>query len=152
MKYALPPRARLVGIALAGLVAFTGAVAAQNGRSAMPGCDPDNGGLKLPAGFCAFVVARDLGIARHIAVARNGDLFVSIRNEDADTRGGVIALRDTNGDGRADVREKFGEDGGTGIALRHGYLDLATETSVVRYPLKEGELKPSGPAEVIVSL
>jgi glucose/arabinose dehydrogenase len=152
MQHAARAHAWLIGIAMTGLVAFTGAVTAQNGRSAMPTCDPDNGGLKLQAGFCAFVVARDLGIARHIAVARSGDLFVSIRNEDADTRGGVIALRDTNGDGRADVREKFGEDGGTGIALRNGYLYLATETAVVRYPMKDGELKPSGPAEVIVTL
>ena len=29
-------------------------------------CDPDNGGLKLPQGFCALVVADNLGAARHL--------------------------------------------------------------------------------------
>ena len=40
-------------------------------------CDPDNGGITLPQGFCALVVADDVGTARHMAVASNGDLFVA---------------------------------------------------------------------------
>ena len=48
--------------------------------------------------------------------------------------GGVVALRDTNGDGRFDVQQKFGDQGGTGIALRNGYLYHAQETAIVRYP------------------
>jgi hypothetical protein len=39
-------------------------------------CDSGNGGLTLPAGFCAIVVANDLGAARHATVAPNGDLYV----------------------------------------------------------------------------
>jgi len=139
-----------VGFALAAVVASTGLVAAQGGR--LPACDPNNAGLTLPDGFCAFIVATDLGIARHIAVAANGDLFVSLRNVNADTPGGIVALRDTDGDGRADAQEKFGDDGATGIVLRNGYLYYATETSVERFPIKAGELKPSGPAEVIATL
>src|SRR4026207_1636422 len=46
---------------------------------AKPMCDPDNGGLKLPAGFCALVVADNLGVARHMAVAPNGDLYVVLQ-------------------------------------------------------------------------
>jgi hypothetical protein len=46
---------------------------------AKPMCDPDNGGLKLPAGFCALVVADNLGVARHMAVAPNGDLYVALQ-------------------------------------------------------------------------
>ena len=34
-----------------------------------PACDPDNGGIKLPAGFCALVAADGLGTARHMVVA-----------------------------------------------------------------------------------
>ena len=45
---------------------------------AKPMCDPDNGGLKLPSGFCALVVADGLGTARHMAVAPNGDLYVAL--------------------------------------------------------------------------
>src|SRR5437660_963061 len=63
-------------------------------RAAVPACDPDNAGIVLPAGFCAFVAADGLGMARHMAVAANGDLYVALLD------GGVVALRDTNGDGR----------------------------------------------------
>src|SRR5687767_14126073 len=43
-------------------------------------CDADNGGITLPDGFCALVVADSVGPARHITTAPNGDLFVAIRN------------------------------------------------------------------------
>jgi glucose/arabinose dehydrogenase len=124
-------------------------------RATTPACDPGNGGLTLPPGFCALVIAEDLGYARNLVVAPNGDLFVSIRNVPGPQGqppqpGFIVALRDTNGDGKMDVREKFGEWGGTGIALRNGYLYLATTTSVERFKLNPGELKPSRPADVLV--
>ena len=111
-------------------------------------CDPDNGGLTLPPGFCALVVAPETGGARHLAVAANGDVYVALRT--ADKPSGIVALRDTNGDGRADVRERFGDVGGTGLVLRGGYLYLAQDTAVVRFPMKEGQLLPTGPAETVV--
>jgi len=125
---------------------------AQTRTGALPACDPENAGLKLPAGFCALVAADNLGIGRHMVVAPNGDLFVSLRDRNPQTPGAVLALRDTNGDGKFDVQETFGDRGGTGIALRNGYLYHARETAIVRYPIKAGELKPSGPAEVIATL
>jgi glucose/arabinose dehydrogenase len=96
-------------------------------------CDPGNGGLTLPAGFCALVVAETVGAARHLVVAPNGDIYVAIRNQ-PDVPGGIVALRDTNGDGRADVRERFADPGGTGIALYNGYLYLSRDEAVVRFP------------------
>ncbi len=127
-------------------------LAQTRGASRLPACDPDNGGLTLPAGFCALVVADNLGIGRHMAIAANGDLFVSLRNVDAKTPGAIMALRDTNGDGRFEVQEKFGDQGGTGIALRPGYLYHAQDTAIVRYPINAGALKPSGPAEIVATL
>src|SRR5450756_1737371 len=44
----------------------------------IPPCDPNNAGITLPAGFCAFVAADGLGAARHMAVAANGDLYVAL--------------------------------------------------------------------------
>src|SRR3954470_20316050 len=41
-------------------------------------CDAGNGGLTLPAGFCATVFADVEGGPRHIAVAPNGDVFVAL--------------------------------------------------------------------------
>ena len=114
-----------------------------------PACDPDNGGITLPQGFCALVVADSLGPARHFVVAPNGDLFVALRNL-RDAKGGVIALRDTNRDGRMDVRERFGDNGGTGIALRGNNLYFGTDDAVVRYRLPNGALRPTGAPDTIV--
>lgn len=139
--------------AFVALSAFGGLLLhAQMKGAAPPACDPDNGGLTLPAGFCALVVADNLGIGRQMAVAANGDLFLSLRNVDAKTPGAIMAMRDANGDGKFEIQEKFGDQGGTGIALRPGYVYHAQETAIVRYPLKEGELKPNGPAEVVAML
>src|SRR5579872_2559210 len=100
----------ILGLFLVGCAgAFTPALRAANA----PACDPNNGGITLPAGFCAFVAADGLGEARHIAVAPNGDVYVALMN------GGVAALRDTNGDGRFEMKEKFGSTSVTGIALHN---------------------------------
>src|SRR4051812_40401042 len=70
--------------------------------SVAPKCDDE---IKLPAGFCAVVFADSVAGARHLAVARNGDVFVSAQGRGGGA--GVVALRDTNADGRADVRVQY---------------------------------------------
>ena len=120
-------------------------------QATLPDCDPDNGGITLPDGFCAMVVADNLGAARHIEVAPNGDLYVAIRNREH-APGGIVALRDTTGDGRADVQERFGEDGGTSIQFRADYLYFGRDTAIVRYRMNPDALVPEGPAEVIATL
>ena len=115
-----------------------------------PACDPGNGGITLPQGFCALVIADSLGPARHLAVAPNGDVFVAIRNT-RDSKGGIVALRDTNGDGRMDVRERFGDNGGSGIALRGDELLFATDDAVLRYRISRRSLRPAGAPDTIVA-
>src|SRR5438093_8902890 len=111
-------------------------------------CDPGNGGIMLPAGFCAVVAADNLGTARHLAVASNGDTYVALQAKP----GGVVALRDTNGDGKFDQKESFGEGSITGIALRNGYLYVAKLNSIERFKLAPGQLKPASPTpEIVVS-
>src|SRR5690349_14239610 len=68
----------------------------------LPSGDPDKGGLFLPAGFEAVVVADSVGSARHLAVNDNGDIYVKLRFI-KDDKGGNVALRDTNQDGKADI-------------------------------------------------
>ena len=124
--------------------------------AALPGslggqqCEGDNAGLTLPAGFCAQVVAEGLGRARHLAVASNGDVFVAVSGND----GGVYVLRDTDGDGRADVRERLIEGSASDVALREGpgqgYVYYSTTNSVVRHPWRPGSLEV-GSGETIVS-
>jgi glucose/arabinose dehydrogenase len=118
------------------------------GGAAAPACDADNGGLKLPPGFCAAVVADNVGAARHLVVAPNGDLFVSIRSRSG-PGGGIVALRDADGDGKLETKEQFGQGSATGIGLRNGYIYYATPTSIVRYKLAAGQLKASGEAEIV---
>ena len=115
-------------------------------------CAPDNAGLKLPDGFCALVVADGIPRARQMAVADNGDIFVaSYGSRRQSGAGGVYALRDTSGDGKADVRIKFGERGGHGALLHGEHLYFSTDDAVYRYTLPAGSLEPSGPPETIIS-
>ena len=66
--------------------------------------------------------------------------------------GSIVALRDEDGDGRADRIAYFGGDsGGTGIGFHDGHLYFASDDSVVRYALKADELVPSAKPERIVS-
>src|SRR5213596_2233204 len=98
----------------------------------LPACDADGGGISLPAGFCAVVVADQVGAPRHLAIAPNGDVFVALQSRP----GGVLALRDTTGDGKADITERFGSEGGTGIALGKGVLYFSSTTTVYRYAIR----------------
>src|SRR6476646_5833422 len=125
------------GVALAGAVAL----ATTMGGAAAPACDPDNGGITLPKGFCAFVAADGIGSARHLAVAPNGDVYVALQGRRAGG-GGVVALRDADGDGKFEVKETFGSGSATGIALRNGYLYLAHPTTIERFKMTPGQLKP----------
>jgi glucose/arabinose dehydrogenase len=115
-------------------------------------CDPDNGGLVLPPGFCAVVVARVVGKARHMAVRPNGDLYVALDNDPAtNTTGGVLALRDTDGDARPDMQQRFGPTGGNGIAWADGQLFFSPDDRVLRYDFVGEELIPAGEPMIVVS-
>ncbi|HWP03854.1 MAG TPA: PQQ-dependent sugar dehydrogenase, partial [Gemmatimonadaceae bacterium] len=116
-------------------------------RNGTARCAADNAELILPPGFCAQIVADRVGPARHVVVVPNGDIYVALSGRS----GGVLALRDTDGDGIADERERFGSVGGTGIAFFDGYLYFGTDTSVVRWRWNAGTLGPAGPMETIVT-
>jgi glucose/arabinose dehydrogenase len=132
------------------------ALALTAGAQSKVACDPDNGGLKLPQGFCALVAADGLGTGRHLAVAPNGDVYVALRRSQPPAGqqaagGGVVALRDANGDGKFEIKETFGSGSTTGIGLRNGYLYLAHPTTVERFKMTAGQLKPTGEPETIVT-
>ena len=55
--------------------------------------------LKVPAGFTITKYAEGLEMPRMLAVAPNGDVYVSNR-----VKGTVTLLRDANGDGVAELR------------------------------------------------
>jgi len=134
-----------IPLVLAPLALATVAVCA-----APPAPDPDNGGITLPPGFRAVVFADGLvtprtGALRFLAVAPNGDVYAKTK------RGPIYALRDTDGDGRADMTRSFAGGGGTGLALRDGWLYHSTDKDVYRYQYTPGQLVPPGPPEHIVA-
>lgn len=109
----------------------------------------NNGGLTLPDGFQASVVADSTGYARHITVNDNGDIYVVLRR--AQNEHGIAALRDENNDGNADQTEYFSDITGTGIQLHNGYLYVSTDSSVHRYDLSGDELVPTSEPETVIS-
>ncbi len=136
-------------LALLGVLIAGSAVSPKRPFAQAPQARCETVSLTLPTGFCATVFADSVAGARHIAVAPNGDVFVATRNS-RDTRGGVVALRDTTRDGKADMRVKFGENGGNGIFLRGRHLWFATNDAVLRYTLPEGNLLAHSNPDTIV--
>src|SRR5687767_12860425 len=121
-------------------------------------CDADNGGITLPPGFCAVVVADlvDAGrpaLARHMAVTPTGDLFVAINSpRNNQPTFGIVGLRDRDGDGRADEQSRFSAGlGGSGIAWGEASLYFGANDRVLRFRLPAVRLTPVGESETVVS-
>jgi len=131
--------------------------------TAPPSCDPENGGITLPPGFCATIFADNIGHARHLVVAPNGVVYANTWSgryygNDKPPQGGfLVALRDTKGTGHADVVTRFGggvpegSHGGTGIGIYQNHLYAEINDRIVRYPLGSDGVDTAAKPEVIVS-
>src|SRR3954462_1047839 len=118
--------------------------------------------LTLPQGFCATVFADSVGHARHMAVASNGTVYLNTWSgeyygKDKPPPGGfLVALRDTTGDGRADVIARFGDSvqsgsrGGTGLRIYRNELYAEQNDKILRYRLSDGSIRPAGKREIVV--
>ncbi|WP_018611250.1 PQQ-dependent sugar dehydrogenase [Segetibacter koreensis] len=108
--------------------------------------------LHLPAGFTSTVVAENIDAARHMAVNKQGNLYVKLsRLKDGK---GIIYLKDTNGDGKFDEQMAFGDYPGTGICIKNDYLYASSNDDVYRYKLdNNGEvINPNKPEKIIEGL
>jgi glucose/arabinose dehydrogenase len=105
-------------------------------------------GITLPGGFSSTVFADSLGTARHI-VFSNGYLYVKMGN--LKNGPGIIRLKDANNDGVADDKAAFGTYGGTGIAVKDGYLYASSDNDVYRYKLAADGTVDSASQQMIVS-
>jgi glucose/arabinose dehydrogenase len=124
------------------------------GEFVIPKPDADNGGLFLPEGFGALVVADSVGPTRHLAVNDNGDIYVKLRVIDGDS--GNVALRDTTHDGKADIFQRFGDypnDGSfaTEMRIHNGYLYFSSELVVYKQKLTPPKLIPDSQPEIVLT-
>src|SRR5688500_4558423 len=97
------PFMRLLALMAAAVATISVSQAEARVAAPVSNCAAGNAGLKLPSGFCATLFADSLNAARHMDVAPNGDVIVGIRSTrgaQGPVPGGVIVLRDADGDGR----------------------------------------------------
>jgi glucose/arabinose dehydrogenase len=164
----MPFKSRYITLALAtaasGAIFLTFLEAEQGAAQATrESCASVETGISLPPNFCATIFADDLGHVRHMAVADDGTVYANswsgryYRNAPPPPGGFLIALRDTDHDGRADVIKRFGatfeagNSGGTGIAVYRDGLYAETNDRIVRYQLTPGMISPIAPPSTIVS-
>ena len=112
--------------------------------------DADNAGLILPTGFAALKVADSLGRTRHIVVNKHGAIYANL--ERLDNGKGILVLKDTDGDGRADTKTSFGNYIGTGIAIKGNFLYASSNKEVFKYALNDnGDIVDENAAATIVT-
>lgn len=117
--------------------------------------DSDNGGLFLPDGFKAVVVADSIGRARHLAVNKNGDIYVKLTNAKQDS--GNVAIRDNNNDGKAVNIAYFGDYevesgyGPTGMRIYNDHIYFSTKGTVYRQKLTPDKLVPETKIELVLT-
>ena len=121
------------------------------------------GKMPTPAsGFEVSLFAENLDNPRQAYVLPNGDILIveatrewigrADRPEKSANR--ITLLRDTNGDGKPDLRETFL----TGLNMPHGMVALGNwffvgnTNGVVRYPYRTGQTKIDGKGEKILDL
>ncbi len=125
------------------------APAAPEQTARQPAVNPSDASIKLPDGFTARVFAEELGgRARHIVCNEKGDLYAHM--PEMSKGKSHAALRDADGDGKAEIIEYFGDHAGTGMAIANGFLYSSTDREVYRYAFKPGELLPDEDSKVLL--
>lgn len=102
--------------------------------------------IELPDGFTIDLYAGEVKNARSMDYSPNGTLFVGTRDE-----GKVYALKDTDGDYKADKKYVLAEglNMPNGVALRNGDLYVAEVSRILKFPNIESRLDNPGEPEVV---
>lgn len=113
---------------------------------------PENPTLRVPDGFMVNVFAEGLNSPRWLALTPTGDVLVTETGQNR-----IRLLRDTNGDGAADVTETFaGAENGLnrpfGMAFSNGYFFLGNTDAVLRFPYTKGQQKITQTGQKIADL
>jgi glucose/arabinose dehydrogenase len=108
--------------------------------------------LQLPPGFNSSIIAEGLEGARHIAVNKQGGVYVKL-SKLKDGKG-IIYLRQPDKEGKFNLHTAFANYAGTGIFIKNNYLYASSNDDVYRYQLdKNGEvINPEAPEKIITGL
>ncbi len=130
----------------------------------------------VPDGFVVTALATDLRIPRQMLVLPNGDILVAegrggnapaLRPKDVvagvikgqgntqvESGNRITLLRDADQDGRAEVREVFIADLNApyGLAFVDGYIYVANQDALVRFPYQTGETRITAAPEEVTKL
>jgi glucose/arabinose dehydrogenase len=137
-RFALVPALLVAGAAVAG---------AQDARR----CPGDNAGLTLPPGFCATIFADSLPGPRQLVVTPANEVVVALLGRRNGAPGGIVVLRDTDRDGKADARDVLASGfRSAAVAIAHGALYAENGTAILRIPLAKGAVALAGAADTIV--
>ncbi|MFH6602799.1 PQQ-dependent sugar dehydrogenase [Maribacter algicola] len=116
---------------------------------------PTDGGLYLPESFSSAVVIDSIEeTVRHMAVTDDNIIYAKLRN--ATQKGVAVALKDADGDSRADDIKRFGASEvekwsyATAMRIYNGYIYYSSDLVVYRQKLRPGSLIPEGEVEVVV--
>jgi glucose/arabinose dehydrogenase len=106
--------------------------------------------ITLPEGFKSTVIADDLGPARHLVVTPEHDIYIHLAS--AKNGKGILELHES-GD-KTELKNSFANYGGTGIAIKNGYLYASSNTEVFRYKLDANEqvINPNQPERIVTGL
>lgn len=110
----------------------------------------NNSGITVPEGFTSSIFADSLGSARHLAVTKQGGIYVKLG--DMRKEKGIVFLADTDGDGKADTQKWFSDYPGTGIYVTDSFLYASSNKAVYRYLLnQQGQVVDENQPATIVS-
>ena len=110
---------------------------------------PQDGKLKVPAGFSVTAFANGFSVPRQMKIAPNGDIFMSESGT-----GKIHVLRGADKAASDDIFATVAEKP-YGIAFfpagpKPQWVYIASMNQVVRFPYQVGDTKARGPAETIV--
>jgi glucose/arabinose dehydrogenase len=130
----------------------------------------------VPAGYTVSALATDLKIPRQMLVLPNGDILVAegrggnapaLRPKDVlagiikkkgttpvESGDRITLLRDANNDGRPEVRTVFIDNLNApyGLAFVDGYVYVANQDELVRFPYQEGQTRITAPPQRVTRL
>lgn len=130
----------------------------------------------VPAGYTVSALATDLKIPRQMLVLPNGDILVAegrggnapaLRPKDVlagiikkkgttpvESGDRITLLRDANNDGRPEVRTVFigNLNAPYGLAFVDGYLYVANQDELVRFPYQDGQTRITAPPQRVTRL